>query len=69
MLSRLGPPHLVTGHVQVTVVGQADGGAGLAGGECHNWGLHGSMLKLNFKVGCEASTSSDIAAYKYGTSW
>ena len=47
MLSRLGPPHLVTGHVQVAVVGQAYGGAGLAGGEGHLRGLHGSALEMN----------------------
>ena len=46
MLSRLGPPHLVTGHVQVAVVGQADGGAGLAGGKCHLGGLHSYTLEI-----------------------
>ena len=48
MLSRLGPPHLVTGHVivHVAVVGQADGGAGLAGGKCHLGGLHSYTLEI-----------------------
>ena len=47
MFSRLSPPHLATSHVQVAEVGQADCGAGLAGGECHIRGLHGSALEMN----------------------
>ena len=47
MFSRLGPPHLVTGHVQVAVVGQADGGAGLTGGEGHLRGLVLAMTSLS----------------------